>query len=125
MPLLSLFMILIGTASAETVLNCKEEKAASVAWQMDKGLVGNTLTPDEPEVLTLVLAKSGATLKRSSGQVRLSKLDNSAFIEKNGSGYTTQWTLFQPGNGAPALLYQQKAFSVGFPLAITVAYRCQ
>ncbi|MBL7714070.1 MAG: hypothetical protein JNL01_01295 [Bdellovibrionales bacterium] len=119
-----------GTAHAESIYTCKEEKSVTIGWEYGSTLSKSAMKAEandakEPAILTFIVQDKRAVLKGNSGQSLLKKISKNNFLEESEVGNVFLWTVFPAENNVPTYIFHQKAYKLAVPFSITVAYRCQ
>src|SRR5574341_1710661 len=118
-----------STAYASTRYTCVEEKKATMAWNPNNdGIdVEGFEPPKPPQVLVLTIDSDKANLERTPGlpdRAPLRKLSSTAFLELRATGSIVLWTLVVGYGKDPTFLFQQQAFLLVGPYAMSAAFRC-
>ncbi|MFZ4404546.1 MAG: hypothetical protein ACOYOK_10640 [Pseudobdellovibrionaceae bacterium] len=124
------FLVHSLSSRAETIYTCKEEKSATIAWEYGgifskQGLVAEAKDSRAPTVISFVVSAKKVLLKGNLGQVELKKISESVFTEESISGNIFLWTILPAENSIPTYIIQHKAYKLGGPFSIMVAYKCQ
>jgi len=122
-------LILSFPAVAGTIYTCIEEKSASIGWEeggmlKKQGMKANAKDSKNPVSLSFIVAEKKGVLKGNLDQVDLKKIAPNVFLEVTMAGNIFMWTIVPGNKEIPTYLFQQKAYVLGGPYSITVAYKC-